>query len=429
MKISKEIDNITLDLLGSRLKNIVAPLDIIKWLENFKESEVQTAIHLAMNMSVFTTYEIEDILNNAFFNQFGSLKSDEKIIVFPIGDFGKSGSMIAYFFQKTDFHKKMKRSKKLNLVAHLDDSIFETGKRYYLVLIDDFTGSGKSIETFYTEKIKGKIDCFEEIHFMGVAGMRKAIKRITKLFTKLHIPESNIFKPTFGRDSHNFGYRNYNNYREFCYKYGVKLTNPKKLKNGNEKHTSALGFENSQALVSFSYGSPNNTLPIVWANKDGWRPLIPRFSKDKISVSRNFRKSLSYELSLLKEFGSEDVKTVFFTFQIERNTQIFNSASKIDFSLYGIIKLKRAGHTVPTICQKLGMMTLDYEDMMEEAVKRGLFDKTFELTEYGLQVYYDAKKTIKALNRNIAYSKETLAAFRKSLILTFTYFDLSFSLS
>ncbi|MCK0148319.1 hypothetical protein MWU78_21935 [Arenibacter sp. F26102] len=405
MKISKEIDNITLDLLGSRLKNIVAPLDIIKWLENFKESEVQTAVHIAMNMTVFNTYEIEDILNNAFANQFSTLRSHEKVIVLPVGDFGKSGSMITYFFQKTDFHRKMKSSQKLDLVSFLDDFIFEIGKKYYLVLIDDFTGSGKSIETFYTEKIEGNIDNFEEIHFIGIAGMRNAINRIDKLFTKLHIPESNIFKPTFARDSHNFGYRNYNNYREFCYNYGAKLTNPKKLKNGNIKYNTALGFENSQALVSFSYGSPNNTLPIIWANKDGWNPLIPRFSKDKISISRKFRKSLSYELSLLKEFGTKDVKTEFFTFQIERNKQVFSSASKIDFSLYGIIKLKRAGHTVPTICQKLGMMTHDYEDMMKEAVKRRLFDKDLELTDYGIQVYYEAKKTIKALNRNIAYEK------------------------
>ena len=39
----------------------MAPLDIIKWLENFKESEVQTAIHIAMNMTVFDTYEIEEL--------------------------------------------------------------------------------------------------------------------------------------------------------------------------------------------------------------------------------------------------------------------------------------------------------------------------------------------------------------------------------
>ncbi|WP_067028989.1 hypothetical protein [Allomuricauda sp. CP2A] len=400
MQIIEQIDNVTLEILGSRLKNVVAPLNIIQWLNNFKPSEVQFAIHIAMNMNVFTTYEIESILDKTLNGQFPKLEKGEKILILPVGDFGKSGSMIAYFVQKTNFHGRMKNSNKLKLVAHLDESIF--GKdQIYLVLIDDFAGSGKSIETFYNDKVLKYKDRFKEIHFVGIAGMNRAVERIEPLFDKVHFPKSNLFKPLFARDSHNFGYRNYNAYREFCYQYGVTLSRPKILKNGNEKYVHALGFENSQALVSFSHGSPNNTLPIIWANKNGWHPLIPRFSNDKMSVSREFRKSLSYELALLKEFGSNNVKREFFTFQVKRNKGTFNSVGKIDFSVYGIIRLKRAGHTVPTICQKMGMLTSDYEDMMDKAVERRLFTENFELSDYGLQLYYEAKKTIKALNRSI----------------------------
>jgi len=43
----------------------------------------------------------------------------------------------------------------------------------------------------------------------------------------------------------------------------------------------ALGWKGSEALISFHYNTPNNTLPIFWAqgrsNGTEWQPLFPRF--------------------------------------------------------------------------------------------------------------------------------------------------------
>lgn len=112
MSFNIDIDNVTLDIFSERLKHVVSPLDILKWLGNFDKDEINLAKKILSNLTVFTTHEIEEILNNSFNTLFESLKPNEKIIVNPVGDFGKSGSIIIYLFQKTIFFKK--KSKKNN---------------------------------------------------------------------------------------------------------------------------------------------------------------------------------------------------------------------------------------------------------------------------------------------------------------------------
>ena len=47
----------------------------------------------------------------------------------------------------------------------------------------------------------------------------------------------------------------------------------KKMKND------ALGYNNAQALIAFEYNTPNNTLPIIWADDNQWNSLFKRYDK------------------------------------------------------------------------------------------------------------------------------------------------------
>lgn len=37
-----------------------------------------------------------------------------------------------------------------------------------------------------------------------------------------------------------------------------------------------LGYGNLDLAVVFERGCPNNSLPILWSDKGGWKPLFPR---------------------------------------------------------------------------------------------------------------------------------------------------------
>ena len=397
----EEIDNTTIDIISARLKNVVSPLDIVKWLNNFNKSELRFAIDIASNISVYTSYEIEEVINSGLFDLYPSLKINEVLVINPIGNFGKSGSMVTYFFQKTEFYRKNKS--RVKMISAIENLEMDNMKHYKLVLLDDFIGSGNSVVTYYEEYIYSLKDKFLEINFVGIAGMKGGVELIRAIFKEVKIPTSNIFKKAFSSEASYFGYRNYSKHREFVYKYGMQLTRPKIRKDGSKKYVHALGYENSQALVSFSHGSPNNTLPIIWANKNGWIPLIPRFFNDKVNVSRELRKSISYELSILHEFGSQNLQDTFFTYEIKKGTKSYSSASKIDFSIYAVIKLSRAGYTSNNICQKLGIMTADYVGILSEGKRRGLFGDGNKLTLFGLQIYQDAKECIKRKKRSFEY--------------------------
>ena len=73
------------------MKNVVSPLDIIKWLNNFEENEIKYAIDIASNLTVYTSYEIEEIINSSLNNLFPKLEANDIIIINSIGNFEFSG--------------------------------------------------------------------------------------------------------------------------------------------------------------------------------------------------------------------------------------------------------------------------------------------------------------------------------------------------
>lgn len=404
MPLSIDIDNTTLEILATKLKHVVTPLDIIKWLSNFEKEEVELAKDILSNLTVYTISEIEEILNEGFVKIFGNKIADgNKLVVNAVGEFGKSGSMIAYFFQKTSFYKDKDNNKSITLVSNLADFDVDGVSTYSIVMLDDFVGSGNSIRDYYNEN-QEILSNFENIYYVGVAGMLKGVENIRPLFARTIIPKSNIFKKAFAPDASFFGYRKHVPYRDLAYKYGINLSPKRKIIGNVKRYIEALGYENSQALVSFAYGSPNNTLPIIWANKNGWFPLIPRFSPDRISSSRRLRKDISYELSILSEFGSYNLRDAFFSFKVQRGKKLFSSVSSTDFSLYAIIKLSRIGFLPVSICQKLGILYSDYEAYLQNGKEKGIFEDDNNLSLLGLTLYEDAKKCIAKNKKRLEYN-------------------------
>lgn len=403
MAITVNIDSITLDILSSRLKNIVSPIDILKWLNNFQEDEQKHALVLLQNLTVYTSNEIEEIFHNGITQILTSTEKKEKLIINPIGEFGKSGSMMAYLVQKTNAFRKGKN--KIILTNNIE-SIDKKNSNQTLLLIDDFVGSGETIEKDFLKKIKPHASLFKHISFMGAAGIDQGISKIKPLFKDIYIPKTNIFKKAFSSDASYFGYRKHSEYRELAYKYGARLTGSRELKSGKLKFENALGYGNSQGLVAFFYGCPNNSLPIFWQGdfkKQKWYPLIPRFNQHKIEQARSFRKKISFELSLFKEFGSLNLRDTFVTYKVKKGKKQFSSINHLDFSLYAILKMKRRRMSEFLICQRLGISYKDYELYLVEGIKKGIFDENKSLTMFGLELYHDAKEII---NKNLKYQEK-----------------------
>jgi hypothetical protein len=396
MSIKVHIDSITLDILSKRLKNVVNPMGILRWLNNFEKEELTFAIDFIKRFTIYTSNEIEEIFHTELNQVLRKLPKEQNLVIHPIGAFGKSGSMMSYLIKKTNTFKcnpdRIKLCSNSSILNDYDSS------HNTLILIDDFIGSGKSVSDYYNSDLINIRKKYNKVIFIGVAGMEYGIYKIKNLFDEIRIPHSNIYKKVFSSDASFFGYRNQKEHRKIAYKYGEKLTRPEKLKSGKLKYTSALGFSNSQSMVGFFYGSPNNTLPIFWQESSTefkWVSLLPRFNHHKISKARDFRKNISFELSLLQEFGTNRIRKEFVTYEITRGEKKFDSVNHIDFSLYAILKLKREGFSDFNICQRLGILHSDYLEYLSIGKKKGIFNKKLEISLKGLELYSDAKKCIK----------------------------------
>lgn len=69
------------------------------------------------------------------------------LIVNDVGEFGKNGSMITYFFQKTTFYNN--NTKSIKLVSNLEHIKYDDSSIYSLVMLDDFVGSDDSFRDYY----------------------------------------------------------------------------------------------------------------------------------------------------------------------------------------------------------------------------------------------------------------------------------------
>ena len=260
-----------------------------------------------------------------------------------------------------------------------------------IVLIDDFVGTGTTIFDDIRDKNLDTLISKDHLLFVGIAAMREGLNKISPLFNEVFIPTENIFDKIFSKPSIFFNRTKLKEIKQFAENYATQISGSK-----------SIGWGGAEALVAFSYGSPNNTSQIIWANKKKnntkWIPLIPRFIQDKMDKARMLRKLICHELSLFRELGPNSLKLQLFTLKSNSPKHALTFGS-IDFSIYSIIRFKQSKYSDVSICQKLGIMYEEYESFIQDGISRGIFlDKAGNLSSVGVSIYYKIRKIIAEAN-------------------------------
>lgn len=193
-----------------------------------------------------------------------------------------------------------------NLKEKKKDIVKKLNETEFLVLLDDFSGSGEtvldyleSLKEYLPHNIKVIVGC---LHIMSDAKEKlEAWININKEMTVLLYFErqSNKFfkNPKFGK---NLG--EISDLKEKLYNFEKKFVC---VKEEDEVHI--LGYNDSQALVTNYRNTPNNTFSLFWKRKKNnrWRPLFPRNEKQGIQVynpystkeRKNIRKNVRKKVS------------------------------------------------------------------------------------------------------------------------------------
>jgi hypothetical protein len=282
-------------------------LDSVKvdrWLRNFTgntfavQTEQYHAFHLLNQLIYFGQKEIDECLRVLFREQIaypfiqnqkstGVQKQNietnfathliNKVRFVGVGGPSESGVSFLYPFRKVNGLPKKCFSSVKEIVVMLQSGTSITD----LIYVDDFCATGEQVERYEkaeVSKIRQLAPDIRISYYIPFATQR-AITYLQgiKIFDNVEaaIVIDNDYK-AFSANSH--FYRSppvgidKNSAQKIMYDYGLKLT---------LTHDDALGFNDSQMLVSFRHNTPDNTLPIIWGADPTipWHPVFPRAHK------------------------------------------------------------------------------------------------------------------------------------------------------
>ncbi|WP_336719050.1 hypothetical protein [Chryseobacterium mucoviscidosis] len=371
-----------------RLKYSIFPSKIIKWLKNFEYNEIDHILTLMLTFEFITYNELlmrfDDLLGSLMKN----IPTNEGIIFIPYGKIGKSSTLITY---PLTHNLKFKRRK--NAIVEFDYEKIKVGKYKHVVFIDDFVGSGQSFcKEFSKDDTKKWIynNNFKSITLLAPITMFEAKKYLESRFPKLTIKSEFRSKILCENDSPLKLLGNIQQIKDIILKY--------------EKSFRYLphGYSNSESFVSFSYGSPNNTLPIIWVDNDNWKSLFPRFEESKISEAREIKKEFAFFIGIYKKLGLNILENdgTDYTYKTRNSkSQNFKYNNKEHHSLIALLFLRK-NHKMEDIliCQLLGLTSQELEEIYKKAIKQKFFSKSRDLTIEGFNLIDSIVKNIRKEN-------------------------------
>lgn len=184
--LSKEIEKRIENIVSVRFYNQITPYDVIRWLFNFDDEDVELAV-LLLEHVVFLR---DDDVKGRLYEQVMKLPKDRRIHVVPLGKPGKSGAAISYWIhglmrcnelRKMTFHASIE-----DFISYRNSVVWET-LNDVVVYVDDFIGSGGSVVTALSSLDKKNVRpevlsdaCSGRLYVVTAIVMDNGYSRITK---------------------------------------------------------------------------------------------------------------------------------------------------------------------------------------------------------------------------------------------------------
>lgn len=386
LTLSKDIEKRIEDIVSVRFYNQITPYDVIRWLFNFEDEDVELAV-LLLEHVIFLR---DDDVKGRLYEQILKLPKDRTKHIVPLGKPGKSGAAISYWI-----HGLMKRNDLQSMIFHSSVEAFISYRNSVawetlndaVVYVDDFIGSGGSVVTALSSLDKKNVrpevlsDASSgRLYAIAAIVMDNGYSRITQdisgavILGDSYCKGFNPHKKVFG------SYFKTKAVREMCYKYGEQLYKG-----------CPLGYENTQSLVLMQHSSPNNTVPVLWSDKQyqgrNWIPLVPRNNLLKIKRAYTDRTSVNRWLSCLNKIFVGRSESVDFGLLFTKSN--FN----LVFILICLIRRKSEAF----IYNAMGISFVEMERLWQEGMDKGIWDSKHNPTSLALNEYKDAMKRYKIL--------------------------------
>lgn len=263
---------------------------IQKWLNNFYREEQEFAIRLIEHIRYINEDSLVEICRDLYIKLLENTKrnlEDFRFITF--GKETKSEKMIAYHFAL----KATKGGIPEELFIDVYNESFKFPTEKTIVYVDDVIGTGDQFLSNWTQfhiyaLARNKImyqkfietNDFISLPLFTTKNGKKEVEEyspFTVINLKHHIlDETNM---SLRIEAKIYNKHELSKVERIFRRYGQKLY---------PDHP--LGYGNYGLLLSFSYNTPNNTLPVIWQNSPSeqcksditWYPIFPRYERRKL---------------------------------------------------------------------------------------------------------------------------------------------------
>jgi len=375
---------------------------VISWLENFEENEVLLALDFLFYLEYISFPELQLRLESQLKSLEKYFGSEQKYLLVPYAKYPKSNDIVMYLISKCPTYAKLDNEQRVDITLDIEKYPFKEkypfderppfkDNRVVLVYVDDFIGSGKSFDKWHKKNNIANIfganfNIHEEQAIVAAIIMEDGSQ-----FMKFFYSDIKVFaefrSKIFSRTNSPFNLvGNRSEMRSLCLKYGKEIST--RFIRPNKVLYDPFGFEKSEALVAFDYGTPNNSLSIIWGDAN-WKPIFPRSAKSRMKKSSEIKSEASFYLGLMDKLNinfNDDINM-----DIGDDINITLSV-RDDHAILVYLILADMHYSNLQVCQVLGITLSELKKIVSNAHKKKLVNIKGGITRNGTKLLNKLKK-------------------------------------
>ena len=234
---------------------------LLKWIEQFNSNSYSIPEKVLKELRYYSSSNLSRMtaeLVEIVYNEFKCQKKD--LFFVPIGDDGSGSQIIARSLRNNE---KVIASNVINIhKLHLTKS--EEAKNKIIVFLDDFSGTGDTFETWWlmNEPLIYPFNAKLGIA-LAVLNQKAEIKIRSYIPHTFYIDYLSDRHNVFNETSEIFDQKEKTKLLEYCSHTGCGQNYIK-------------GYGECGLMISFQHGCPNNSIPILWYNRNKWLNLFNR---------------------------------------------------------------------------------------------------------------------------------------------------------
>ena len=234
------------------------------WLRQFRAQHRSLAIKLAGALAYYSNDQVSALmrpLKQTIDHQISVEAVDDRSVFYvPLGRAGESGNDILRRFRNVNRLQNLQQQ--FVTLIELPQKLFNT-KQPVVFFFDDFIGTGKQISDGWAETISQVVPDYVPMYLAVIAAFKDGIRRVESE-TPLRVLSVHTLGPRnqlMESACRQFSSQEKNTLRRYC----------------DDAGNQPLGFGHCGLLVSFAYGTPNNSISIIRGSEKQtpWRGLLP----------------------------------------------------------------------------------------------------------------------------------------------------------